>query len=402
MCPYSRCKAKDLALENPVQVWEQLQSKQSHRTSHSTKHHDRSPVKDPIPVKRSKMTKDHGRKTSKLEDSMDGGDSDTGSYKHVPSDKSEESDLEPVESITQALLEEAQYQTVKVSSTRERKQAMETPKWNESVSTISEFNSSLIVTDSPSDDSIVPKEEEIDEDTQHGAYDAAGAQSKKASAHDPMACLVYTRTGVIQRGILKLKAYIAFNHGYPEVIAKNTYGHKILINAAQYLQATPIEKCMRTNKGYLSALVGLIDAHASLFHRDIKDAACKNIVGYCTASHLSSSHHHRASEPNLFHVTVTRILSKNTKKVLVLPKVLILSICNASALAATLDINLLRTNGIHGNIASDRKAAGRSDRELLQKVNLGEEGNVSDGILIVNWVMAHQTSDPHWQDSAAT
>ncbi|KAG1763806.1 hypothetical protein EV702DRAFT_1051650 [Suillus placidus] len=40
------------------------------------------------------------------------------------------------------------------------------------------------------------------------------------------------------------------------------------------------------------------------------------------------------------------------KKVLVLPKVLILSICNASALAATLNINLLQINSIHGNITS--------------------------------------------------
>ncbi|KAG1794382.1 uncharacterized protein HD556DRAFT_1475272 [Suillus plorans] len=243
-----------------------------------------------------------GRKTSKLEDSDDGGDSDTGSYKHVPSDESEESDLEPVESIAQALLEETpaiassdrhsknkQAKMVRVSSARERKRAMETPKWNESVSTISEFDLSLVMTD----DSIVPKEEEIDEDTQCSACDVAGARSKKASARDPMARLVYTRTGsvrltdqnddlhmVIQHGILELKAYIAFNHGYPEVIAKNTYGREILTNAVQYLKATPIEKRMRTDKGYLSALVGLIDTCASLFRRDIKDAACKNIVGY--------------------------------------------------------------------------------------------------------------------------
>ncbi|KAG2337298.1 hypothetical protein BDR05DRAFT_1005175 [Suillus weaverae] len=108
-----------------------------------------------------------------------------------------------------------------------------------------------------------------------------------------MAHLVYTKTGsvcltdqnvdlrrVIQHDILELKAYIAFSHGYPEVIVKNTYAWEIVINAAQYLKTEPIEKCMCTDKEYLGVLVGLIDARASLFRRDIKETASKNIAGY--------------------------------------------------------------------------------------------------------------------------
>ncbi|KAG1882836.1 hypothetical protein F4604DRAFT_1921432 [Suillus subluteus] len=84
-------------------------------------------------------------------------------------------------------------------------------------------------------------------------------------------------------------AYIAFSHGYPEVIAKNTYAREILINAAQYLKTEPIEKRMRTDKEYLGALVGLIDAHASLFRRDIKEMAFKNIAGYFQLGPKSSA-----------------------------------------------------------------------------------------------------------------
>ncbi|KAG1872986.1 hypothetical protein DFJ58DRAFT_836807 [Suillus subalutaceus] len=206
---------------------------------------------------------------------------------------SKESDLlEPEESVTQALFEEVpstslQFEAadkpqylVKVTSAREKKCAMETPRWNESASTISEFNSSLILADSPfADESDVPVKEENTEDIQGSARISANAQSKEGY-HDPMARLVYTKTGVIQRSILELKAYIAFSHGYPEVIAKNTYAQEILINTTQYLKTEPIEKCMRTDKEYLGALVGLIDAHASLFRGDIKEMAFKNIAGY--------------------------------------------------------------------------------------------------------------------------
>ncbi|KAG1852716.1 hypothetical protein F4604DRAFT_1686560 [Suillus subluteus] len=257
-----RHKAKDQALENPVRV-------------------------EPTPAKRSKSTKNYIRdlKTSKLlEDSESDGDGDSDASNMVSSGSKELDLLEPEESVAQALFEE-----VKVTSAREKKCAMETPRWNESASTISEFNSSLILADSPfADESDVPVKEENTEDIQGSARISANAQSKEGY-RDPMARLVYTKTGVIQCGILELKAYIAFSHSYPEVIAKNTYAREILINAAQYLKTEPIEKHMRTDKEYLGALVGLIDARASLFCGDIKEMAFKNIAGYFQLSPKSSA-----------------------------------------------------------------------------------------------------------------
>ncbi|KAG1841402.1 hypothetical protein F4604DRAFT_1939498 [Suillus subluteus] len=46
---------------------------------------------------------------------------------------------------------------------------------------------------------------------------------------------------------------------------------------------------MRTDKEYLGALVGLIDAHASLFRGDIKEMAFKNIAGYFQLGPKSSA-----------------------------------------------------------------------------------------------------------------
>lgn len=147
----------------------------------------------------------------------------------------------------------------------------QTPKWNDSVSPISKFNSPLITADSSfADESDVPVKKENTEDIRGSAHDTADAQSKEGY-RDPMARLVHTKTGsvrltdqnvdlrrVIQHGILELKAYIAFSHGYPEVIAKNTYAREILIEAAKHLKVEPIEKRMRMDKEYLGALVGLV------------------------------------------------------------------------------------------------------------------------------------------------
>ncbi|KAG2743478.1 hypothetical protein P692DRAFT_20878281 [Suillus brevipes Sb2] len=201
--------AKDQALENPV--WEQLQSKQS-----CTKR-DRSPtVQDPMSAKRSKSTKKNSRQvieesgsheeeelappppslykfkppprvlrqqyekgrnlTSKLsEDSDSDGDPDVSDAESIESRGSGLS--EPDEFVTQALFDEVpaivnpdrrqNKQTkavslkVKAMSTREKKCAMETPKWNESVSPISKFDSPLITADSSiADESDVPVKKE--------------------------------------------------------------------------------------------------------------------------------------------------------------------------------------------------------------------------------------------------
>ncbi|KAG1837628.1 hypothetical protein DFJ58DRAFT_734230 [Suillus subalutaceus] len=110
---------------------------------------------------------------------------------------------------------------------------------------------------------------------------------------DPIARIVYSKTGsvrltdqnielhkVIQHGILEVKAYIAFEHGYSDLVLKNVYAQEILLKAAQYHSAVPIEKQMRIDNEYLSALTNLIDAHASLFRSDVKDVVSKSISGY--------------------------------------------------------------------------------------------------------------------------
>ncbi|KAG1835775.1 hypothetical protein F4604DRAFT_1942143 [Suillus subluteus] len=121
------------------------------------------------------------------------------------------------------------------------------------------------------------------------------AESHESSLHvlDPTARIVYTKTGsvrltdqnielrkVIQRGILEVKAYIAFEHGYPDLVTKNIYTRDILLKAAQYHTAVPIEKRMQTDDEYLLALTNLIDARASLFRSDIKEVTSKSIIGY--------------------------------------------------------------------------------------------------------------------------
>jgi len=63
---------------------------------------------------------------------------------------------------------------------------------------------------------------------------------------------------VIQQGILEVKAYIAFEHGYPEIVSKNSYARKILLTAALHCKTVPIEKRMRTDEQYLSVLAGLV------------------------------------------------------------------------------------------------------------------------------------------------
>ncbi|KAG1894664.1 uncharacterized protein F5891DRAFT_1194967 [Suillus fuscotomentosus] len=72
---------------------------------------------------------------------------------------------------------------------------------------------------------------------------------------DTMADLVYTKTGsvrltdqnvelrkVVQHGILEVKAYIVFTHGYLKIVAKNSYAREILLQAVKHHETVPIEK----------------------------------------------------------------------------------------------------------------------------------------------------------------
>jgi hypothetical protein len=93
----------------------------------------------------------------------------------------------------------------------------------------------------------------------------------KSSHADPMANLVYTKTGsgrltdqntdlykVIQHSILEVKAYIAFKQGYPELVAKNLYACEILLQAAKHHKTVLIEKWMYVDDEYLLALANLV------------------------------------------------------------------------------------------------------------------------------------------------
>lgn len=102
--------------------------------------------------------------------------------------------------------------------------------------------------------------------------EAESHDTTESSIHlDPTARLVYTKTGsvrltdqnielrkVIQRGILEVKAYIAFEHGYPDLVTKNVYTRDILLKAARYHAAAPIERRMQTDDEYLLALTNLV------------------------------------------------------------------------------------------------------------------------------------------------
>ncbi|KAG2360824.1 hypothetical protein BDR07DRAFT_1511214 [Suillus spraguei] len=246
--------------------------------------------------------------------------------------KDSESETEPAESVAKGLSGERPYQgqTAAISpspkamsasqssrtppppvwgsqleplNARQRKHAAEVPLWDPimtSLSFESQHPTSHVKKTSRtcSEESILLEDEAKDSDDSNvgslnikskAHSDAESeAESHESSLHvlDPMARIVYTKTGsvrltdqnielhkVIQRGILKVKAYIAFKHRYPDLITKNVYTRDILLKAAWYHTAAPIEKRMQTDDKYLLALTNLIDARASLFHSDIKEAA---------------------------------------------------------------------------------------------------------------------------------
>ncbi|KAG2359227.1 hypothetical protein BDR07DRAFT_1488512 [Suillus spraguei] len=155
-------------------------------------------------------------------------------------------------------------------------------------------NESILAEDEAEDDSDVgtlniKSEAHSDAESEAESHDT----TESLLCLDPTAHLVYTKTGsvrltdqnielrkVIQCGILEVKAYIAFEHGYPDLITKNVYTRNILLKAAQYHAAAPIEKQMQTDDEYLLALTNLIDARASLFRSDIKEVTSKSIIGY--------------------------------------------------------------------------------------------------------------------------
>ncbi|KAG2369567.1 hypothetical protein BDR07DRAFT_1371137 [Suillus spraguei] len=184
----------------------------------------------------------------------------------------------------------------KSSSAKEKKYAAEVPMWD-SPMTRSSFGPQPLKCVSKSNKcSSVVEEDEEDEDS---IFDIKPEPSMSESSHaDPMANLVYTKTGsvrltdqnvdlrkVIQHSILEVKACIAFKHGYPELVAKNSYAREILLQAAKHHKTVPIEKRMYVDDEYLSALANLINARASLFHTDIKDVAYKCAPGYFRLSH---------------------------------------------------------------------------------------------------------------------
>ncbi|KAG1759122.1 hypothetical protein EDD22DRAFT_849484 [Suillus occidentalis] len=199
---------------------------------------------------------------------------------------------------------------LKPLNSRERKHAAEVPLWDP-IMTSSSFGSQgptsrVKKTSRTCSNESILAEDEAEDDSDVGTLniksEAHSDAESEAESHDttesllrldPTARLVYTKTGsvrltdqnielrkVIQRGILEVKAYIAFEHGYPDLVTKNVYTHDILLKAARYHAAVPIEKRMQTDDEYLLALTNLIDARASLFRSDIKEVTSKSIIGY--------------------------------------------------------------------------------------------------------------------------
>ncbi|KAG1830884.1 hypothetical protein EV424DRAFT_1534813 [Suillus variegatus] len=202
---------------------------------------------------------------------------------------------------------------LKPMNARERRQAAEVPLWDP-IMTSSSFvpqgptapvnktnrffsDESILVEDEAEDEAEDDYNLTLDIKSEPHSADESEAEphgpTKSLHRVDPMARIVYTKTGsvqltdqnielrnVIQRGILEVKVYIAFEHRYPDLVTKNVYTRDILLKAAQYHSVVPIEKRMRTDNEYLLALTNLIDARASLFRSEIKDVTSKNIVGY--------------------------------------------------------------------------------------------------------------------------
>ncbi|KAG1846016.1 hypothetical protein F4604DRAFT_1936595 [Suillus subluteus] len=197
---------------------------------------------------------------------------------------------------------------LKTSNARERKHAAEVPLWDP-IMTSSSFGpwsptARVQVNRTFSNESILVEDEAEDDHnpTLNISSDSHSTDESDAEPHDstepslqvdPMARLVYTKTGsvrltdqnielrkVIQRSILGVKAHIAFEHGYPDLVTKNVYTREILLNAAQYHSAAPIQKRMQIDNEYLLALTNIIDARASLFRSEIKDVTSKSILGY--------------------------------------------------------------------------------------------------------------------------
>ncbi|KAG0706654.1 hypothetical protein DFH29DRAFT_872182 [Suillus ampliporus] len=89
---------------------------------------------------------------------------------------------------------------------------------------------------------------------------------------------------VVQGAILKMKAYMTFTTGYPELTEKASYSHESLLKAACDRGATAIEKKIQTDVAYVSALAGLgsqpVEARVLLFRGDLKDKACNQVSAY--------------------------------------------------------------------------------------------------------------------------
>ncbi|KAG1729301.1 hypothetical protein EDD22DRAFT_960929 [Suillus occidentalis] len=310
--PRLQRKAKDQALENPV--WGSLQKKQTRKRERSPmdniapipKRVRAKPVKSgatkartPAPLLRTENSKSSKRPPPLASDSEDNVevsqpqrskkkvvarvfveqsdiDSDDAS-KQSASDRTSSSDIEeldsesePVESIAEALFGEVPaianaQQKKPAKSTSGRPQTTRNdpsqsptpppPVWGSQYksSSAKEKKYAAEVPIKSNKHSSVAEEDEEDDDS---VFNIKTEPSMSESSHaDPMANLVYTKTGsvrltdqntdlrkVIQHGILEVKAYIAFKHGYPELVAKNSYAREILLQAAKHHKTVPIEK----------------------------------------------------------------------------------------------------------------------------------------------------------------
>ncbi|KAG2359347.1 hypothetical protein BDR07DRAFT_1378767 [Suillus spraguei] len=143
----------------------------------------------------------------------------------------------------------------KSSSVKEKKYAAEVPMWD-SPMTRSSFGPQPLKRVSKSNKrSSVVEEDEEDEDSVFDIKPEPSMSSLRMLT--PWLILFTQRLGDSTRHP-EVKAYIAFKHGYPELVAKNSYAREILLQAAKHHKTVPIEKRMYVDDEYLSALANLI------------------------------------------------------------------------------------------------------------------------------------------------
>ncbi|KAH7904458.1 hypothetical protein BJ138DRAFT_1119393 [Hygrophoropsis aurantiaca] len=97
---------------------------------------------------------------------------------------------------------------------------------------------------------------------------------------------------VVQGAILHAKAYMCFEHAYPELVAQNMYARDALVLAARELQCNTIEAHLARDTEYATILARLacllhfrVEPRVPLMRTDAKDLAFAQVAGYYRLGH---------------------------------------------------------------------------------------------------------------------